>query len=85
MIAVAGKTASARCYYRHVNQSEEYESVEMTPSGQGYRTLIPSSYTNANYPLEYYFEIQRPETGPALYPGFNQDLTNQPYFVVRRG
>ncbi len=85
VIAVTGKTASARCYYRHVNQSEDYESVDMTPSGQGYQTVIPSSYTNANYPIEYYFEIHRAGTEPVLYPGFNRDLTNQPYFVVRRG
>ena len=83
--AVARKAASVKCHYRHVNQSEDYESMDMTSSGQGYQSVIPSSYSNTNYPLEYYFEVRLPGADPALYPGFNRELANQPYFVVRRG
>ncbi len=78
------KPVSTRLYYRHVTQAERYESTEMQFRDGRYRATIPANYTNSPYPLEYYFELKEgPESG-WLYPGFGEDLTNQPYFVVRR-
>ncbi len=76
---------SASLFYRHVNHAERFESVEMQVVGKSYMATIPGTYTDSIYPLQYYFELK---DGPKLawmYPGFNADLTNQPYFVVRRG
>jgi hypothetical protein len=78
------KPVSARLYYRHVTQAERYQSAEMQFKDGRYRTTIPATYTDSNYPLEYYFELKQGPESAWLYPGFDADLTNQPYFVVRR-
>jgi hypothetical protein len=72
---------SVRLYYRHVNHGERYQTAEMQVAGKNYHATIPAGYTNTKYPIEYYFELKEaPES--TLYPGFNPELTNQPYFVV---
>ena len=73
-----------RLYYRHVDQAERYEMVEMQAAGQQYRATIPATYTNSPYPLQYYFELKESPEAAWLYPGFNASLTNQPYFIVRQ-
>jgi hypothetical protein len=81
-IAVERKLASARLYYRHVNQAERYQSAEMKADANRYRAIIPAAYTDSPYPLVYYFELKEAPDKAWLYPGFNADLTNQPYFVI---
>jgi hypothetical protein len=77
--------AGVRLRYRRVHQALPYQTVEMVRQGQQCRATIPAEYTDAPYPLEYYFEL-RNEAGQAwLYPGFDATLANQPYFVVRQG
>jgi len=73
---------AARLYYRHVNQGERFETLDMQPKGSRFQAAIPADYTNSSYPLQYYFVIQRDAKNAALYPGFEQGLTHQPYFVV---
>ena len=79
--------ASARLYYRHLNQAERWESVAMERKGAAYAAAIPGAYTDSAYPLQYYFELKsagdqtRPE-GAWLHPGFPADLVGQPYYVV---
>lgn len=71
-------------YYRHVNQAERWQSVELTRSGDAFHGEIPAEYTTSRYPLQYYFEI---ETGPSeatLIPQLNVNLANVPYYVVGR-
>ena len=85
-IAVPGRTvASVRMYYRHVNQAERFQLVEMEKRGDAWGAGIPSAYTDSPYPLQYYFEVRESRAKAWLYPGLGPDLTNQPYFVVRRG
>lgn len=36
-----------------------------------------------NTSLQYYFELKASPKKAWLYPGFNQDRTNQPYLVLR--
>ena len=79
------KPVSVRLYYRHVNQAERYESAEMQARDGRYGATLSGSYTDSNYPLQYYFELKQGPDIAGLYPGFTADLTNQPYFVVRRG
>ena len=84
-IAVGGKAASVRMYYRHVNQAERFVSMDMQLQSGTYRAAIPAAYTDSHYPLQYYFEVRESAEKASLYPGFAPDLANQPYFVVRRG
>ena len=73
---------SGRLYYRHVNQSERYEMAEIRLEEKKYWATIPASYTDAAYPIQYYFEFQQGRENVSLYPGLNTDLANQPYFVM---
>jgi hypothetical protein len=83
-LSIEKEIESVRLYYRHVNHAERYETREMKLVGKSYRAIIPADYANVQYPLQYYFEIiEKPEKA-WLYPGFNEKLTNQPYFVVRQ-
>lgn len=75
---------SARLYYRHVNHAERFESVEMQVVAKHYLATIPATYTDSMYPVQYYFELKDGPKSAWMYPGFNADLTNQPYFVVRQ-
>jgi hypothetical protein len=83
-ISFAKKPAVVRLYYRHVTHAERYETAEMAATGNRCRAVVPSTYTDSPYPLQYYFEIEQGPDSATLYPGFGADLTNQPYFVVRR-
>lgn len=83
-IRAEGKIASARLYYRHVNQAERFESAAMQGADGRYTAAIPAAYTGTQFPLQYYFEFQSAPDSAWLYPGFNAGLDNQPYFVVRR-
>ena len=74
----------ATLYYRHVNQAERYQSAEMEYRGSGFRASIPAEYTDSPYPLQYYFEFKQGRQKAWLYPGFEENLLNQPYFVLRR-
>ena len=84
------KTArSVHLHYRHVNQAERYETIEMQlqssePAGGRFQATIPEAYTTAPYELQYYFEIRQEHGMAFLYPGFNTALTNQPYFIIRQ-
>ena len=75
-------SASWRSFAPH--QAERYQSIDMEGSEKRYRGAIPASYTESPYPLQYYFELKVSADRTLLYPGFTPDLTNQPYFVVRR-
>jgi hypothetical protein len=78
------KLVSARIYYRHVNQAERFESAKMKTDDNRYRAIIPARYTRSLYPLQYYFELKTGPDQACLFPGFAANLSNQPYFVVRR-
>ena len=71
-------------YYRHVNQAERFNVAAMNRIDDRFRAIVPASYTDSVYPLEYYFEVKGTTGRAQLYPGFSRALTNQPYFVVRR-
>jgi hypothetical protein len=69
--------------YRHVNQGERWRTMEMKSQDREYTAEVAAEYTHSPYPLQYYFEIH--EAGSALlYPGFEPELSNQPYFAVRQ-
>ncbi len=77
--------ASVRLHYRHVNQAERWQSELMQSDVRRWRVTIPSEYTQSPYLLQYYFEMKDAPESATLYPGFSEQLTGQPYFVVRKG
>ena len=77
--------AAVRLHYRHVNQAERWQSVEMESDRRMWRASIPGEYTQSMYPLQYYFELKQAPNAWALYPGLGDQLTGQPYYVVRMG
>jgi hypothetical protein len=75
--------ATVRMYYRHVDQGEDYQVTPMDLHDGQFRASIPARYTASSYPLQYFFELQSEAHGTTLYPGFETDRLNRPYFVVR--
>ena len=70
-------------HYRRVNQGEEYRVETMSGAAGRYRATVPGSYTDSPYPLLYFFELAGARDA-SLYPGLADDLSNQPYFVLRQ-
>jgi hypothetical protein len=78
------RLSSAVLHYRHVDQSDAYQVVEMSARDGRWRAEIPAEYTDSAYPLLYYVELHDPRGAVWLYPGLNASLANQPYFIIRR-
>jgi hypothetical protein len=58
----------------------------MNGQNGNFSCVIPAEYTNSEYPLQYYFELNDEKGSAWLYPGFNETLSSQPYFAVyKRG
>jgi len=55
----------------------------MNKSGDQFIAAIPASYTQTDFPMQYYFALKKGENSVVLFPGFDANLANQPYFVVR--
>jgi hypothetical protein len=68
--------------YRQADQSQLWRMADTSWGNGAYRSAIPADYTESQYPLLYYFEVHE-AGGSGIYPGFNKDLSNQPYFLVR--
>jgi len=83
-VARSATPVSARLHYRRVTQAERYQSAEMEFKDGRYRAIVPGGYTDSPYPLEYYFELKQGAASAWLFPGFTPELTNQPYYVIRR-
>jgi hypothetical protein len=77
------RPVTVRLHYRRVNQSENYKILQMEEAGNRYRAAITGEYTASPYPVQYFFTLH---AGPDawLYPGFEPNLSNRPYFVVRQ-
>jgi len=69
--------------YRHANQAEGYQSIKMVSDGELFSAEIPESYTDSPYPMIYFFEFENEEKQKRICPGFDQNLSNQPYFSIR--
>jgi hypothetical protein len=74
----------ANLYYRHVNQAERWEKLEMKLNGKFFTATIPADYTATSYPIAYYFELKESPDKAGLYPGLQEDLINQPYLLIHK-
>ncbi len=75
--------AAVRLFYRHVNQAERWQDVLMQSDRRLWLATIPSDYTQSAFPIQYYFQLEETPESVALHPGFGEQRTGQPYFVVR--
>jgi len=75
---------TVKLHYRHVNQVEAYQIQTMTGKNGTWRYTVPGDYTDSTYPLMYYFELHNGHGHAWLYPGFEPDLANQPYYHVQQ-
>ncbi len=80
--AAVHQNTTATLHYRRVNQAERFQSAGVESEGGVFRARIPAAYSDSPYPLQYYFEFRTSPEGAYLYPGFDAELTNEPYFVV---
>jgi len=69
-------------HYRKVNQLEKWHKQQINLKNNNFIGIIPSGYTNTNYPLQYYFEFNDKNIS-FFAPGFNNSLSNQPYYTLR--
>ncbi len=82
--ANARPTACTLCY-RHVNQAEHYQMVDMKANGQRWAATIPGEYTRSPFPLQYFFRFSDGDGNCWMHPGLDANLCNQPYYVIRQG
>jgi len=75
---VVEKPVAVRLYYRHVNQAERWESVEMQAPHGRYSATLPGKLHGLELSAQYYFELKQGPDIASLYPGFAADLTNSP-------
>jgi hypothetical protein len=55
----------------------------MNREGGELSATIPADYTEARFPLEYFFVLRDEDSHDAwLVPGLEESLANQPYHVV---
>ena len=73
----------AYLHYREVNQSKKWSKKKLIKVNENYKSVISKTFTQTNYPIQYYFEF-----GGTVYssfsPGFNNYLSNQPYHLIRQ-
>jgi len=70
-------------HFRHVNQSIKWEKIKLIRNSINLSAIIPAAYTKTLFPLQYYFEIRNKEKS-LFSPGFNMNLSNQPYYIIRQ-
>ncbi len=83
-ISTTSQVKNVKLHYRHVNQVEVYQVESMADHRGTWRHSIPGEFTDSAFPLMYFFELQDDAGHAWLYPGFEPDLANQPYYAVRR-
>jgi hypothetical protein len=84
VLSVAGsETKSVNLYYRRVNQAEQWQVQPMNANGGEFHGVIPAACTQTNFPLQYYFALNKGDRGGVPFPGLDSTLANQPCFVVR--
>jgi hypothetical protein len=85
--AVVGTRGSAvrgvSLRFRPLNQALAFRASEMTRSGDTFTVRLPSAELDGAFPLAYAFVVRETNGVAWRYPGVGDELTDQPYFVVR--
>lgn len=81
-VSGAEQIAGVRLRYRHVNQAEQWETIDLIADSGEFTGVIPADYTKSTYPLMYFFIAEHADGAVALHPGFEADLANQPYHMI---
>jgi hypothetical protein len=82
--SVTAHSLSARLFYRHANQAEEFRSAAMPGQAGAFQAVIPADYTDSPFPLQYYFEFRDRKGQAWMHPGLGSNLNEQPYYLVRQ-
>jgi hypothetical protein len=69
--------------YRPMNQALPYAALDMDRAGEHFTAKIPGASLDGDYPLAYAFVVYEQVGHAWRHPGLGEDLTSQPYFVVR--
>jgi hypothetical protein len=72
---------AGRLHYRHVNQAERWNVLELQMDAGRLYGWIPANYTSTEYAMQYFVELHNASTA-WLYPGLDIVRGTQPYFVV---
>ncbi|NHN32978.1 hypothetical protein [Paenibacillus agricola] len=81
--AAATAGLKVKLHYRHANQGEHYVVVEMARQDDSlFLASVPAAYIDSPYDLIYFFEIHDSEGDAWMYPGLNEQISNQPYYLV---
>jgi hypothetical protein len=83
-VAVPGapQDLAVRLRYRRANHAESFQEAMMIHSGETFRAVVPGEYTDSAYPIVYYFEASDGQGNAWMWPGFDETMSNQPYFVA---
>jgi hypothetical protein len=73
-----------RLRYRHVNQGEVWQTMEMERAREDFQAVVAASYTDSAFPLQYHFQIRTVAGNVWLHPGLEYRWHGQPYFFVRQ-
>lgn len=67
--------------YRHLNQKEDYQSVDMVSTGQpgAYRAAIPASFIDPHWDLMYFVEVVDNKGAGRMYPDLEVET---PYKII---
>jgi hypothetical protein len=71
-----------RARYRAVNQTQDYRTLEMHPTGpkNAYGAVVPGEEIDGKWDLMYFFEVMDNAGNGKIYPDFEKET---PYVVVR--
>lgn len=76
--------ASVGLRYRHLDQAEVWEEIEMTRERDRFVATIPGDYSDSPYALQYHFVVRDGQGRARLHPGLGAELSDRPYHVVRQ-
>jgi len=79
-----GTLASAKLWYRHVNQAETFQSLEATQTADQFQAVIPAAYAETPFAIQYYWELRHKGGQVRQYPGFQPGFSGVPYYVMKR-
>jgi hypothetical protein len=82
-LVLDGDAKSVKLFYRRVNQAEPWRVLAMEKHDGRFHGIIPDTYTQTKFPLQYCFGVDLGDSGAIPFPGLDSTHANQPYFVVR--